>query len=129
MHQKKLEKLLIVDDDEDIITVAKYSLVEEKDFSVRYLNSGMRAIQEAKVFHPDLILLDVMMPTMDGITTLKELRKFPELANTPVIFFTAKIQKNELDNYKTLGIIGIIHKPFNPLTFPQTIRDLWNSKN
>ena len=76
-------------------------------------------------FQPDLLLLDVMMPNMDGPTTLAELRKKATTANTPVIFMTAKVQSSEQDYYFTLGAIGVIAKPFDPMSLSVQVRTLW----
>jgi CheY-like chemotaxis protein len=74
---------------------------------------------------PDLILLDVMMPDMDGPATLAELRKLPATATTPVIFMTAKVQAAEVTYYKSIGAIGVVAKPFDPMLLAQQVRTLW----
>ena len=125
MTKKLLNKILFVDDDPDILTIARYCLENSSDITVKYLNSGERAIQEALVFQPDLILLDVMMPNMDGISTLTAMRLLPSLAKIPVVFITAKVQKEELVNYSKLGILDVIIKPFDPLTLASTIQHIW----
>ena len=77
---------------------------------------------------PDVILLDVMMPGMDGITALKKLRETYKDALPPVIFMTAKAQRHEVQSYYQLGVAGVIIKPFDPLTLPSEIQDILNSK-
>lgn len=77
------------------------------------------------MFAPDLILLDVMMPGMDGPATLSALHALPETTSTPVIFMTAKVQKIEIENYRKMGAIDVIPKPFDPMTLAQTVRDIW----
>jgi two-component system, OmpR family, response regulator len=126
MTEKSLTKILFVDDDRDILTIAKYSLESLSDVHVKYLTSGEEAIQEALVFNPDLILIDVMMPKMDGITTLNAMRLIPTLAKIPVVFVTAKVQKEELANYSQLGILDVIIKPFDPLTLAANIKNIWS---
>jgi CheY-like chemotaxis protein len=126
MTKKVLKKILLVDDDLDILAVSKYCLEELKDIEIKYLSSGEEAIKECVTFHPDLIILDVMMPKMDGITALKAIRLLPSMANTPVIFFTAKVQKEELDNYHQNGVIDIITKPFDPMTLASRILEIWD---
>jgi len=74
---------------------------------------------------PDLILLDVMMPGMDGPTTLKSLRGHDEFAAIPVLFMTAKVQSDEVEEYLALGAVGVIHKPFDPMALSDEIRALW----
>ena len=126
MAKQPLKKILFVDDDRDILTIAKYSMENATDKVIKYLNSGEEAIQEALVFNPDLILLDVMMPKMDGISTLNAMRLLPTLSKIPVVFVTAKVQKEELANYSQLGILDVIIKPFDPLTLPSTIEKIWD---
>ncbi|WP_199221388.1 response regulator [Desulfonatronum sp. SC1] len=78
-----------------------------------------------KAFVPDLILLDVMMPDMDGPTTMRELRKIPDLANTPVVFLTAKVQPQEFSAYLALGAQGVIAKPFDPMKLADEVHAVW----
>ncbi len=80
-------------------------------------------------FDPDLILLDVMMPGMDGVETFQKLRQISNLKNTPVIFMTAKAQPAEIDHYKSLGCAGVIAKPFDPITLPDEVRTIWREAN
>lgn len=124
--KNKLKKLLVVDDDEDILVIVRYSFAELQNVEVRYASTGEQAIQEALSFQPDMILLDVMMPKMDGIMTLNALKFFPSLANIPVVFFTAKVQKEELNNYSKLGIIDVIIKPFDPLLLADNVLQIWD---
>lgn len=125
MSNKPLTKLIIIDDDPDILLIAKYSLEEVKGISIKYCDSGQQGIQEALVFQPDLILVDVMMPNMDGIAFVQALRLIPSLAKISVAFLTAKIQKEDLEKYNAIGIKELITKPFDPITFPETIQNLW----
>jgi two-component system, OmpR family, response regulator len=126
MGKKSLSKMLFVDDDEDVLTIAKYCLKNLTGISVKYLRSGEEAIREALDFQPDLILLDVMMPKMDGIATIKAMKLMPKIAHIPVIFFTAKAQKEEISNYLKLGVIDVITKPFDPITLGSDILNIWD---
>lgn len=126
MINKDLHKLLIIDDDPDILTIAKYALKKEAKLEVRSANSGEEGLLVAKSFIPDLILLDVMMPHMDGITTLKNLRLSHETQHIPVAFFTAKVTKEEIDSYAHEGVIDVVIKPFDPLKFLETITQIWH---
>ncbi len=128
MSTQELKRILYVEDEPDIQAVAKIALETVGGFELRVCSSGEEAIQDPISFAPDLILLDVMMPGMDGPTTLAELRKMPELANIPVIFMTAKVQPQEVAHFKSLGAIEVIAKPFDPMTLAQTIRDAWAGK-
>lgn len=127
MAMSSLERILHVDDDTDIQTVTKLALEEIGGFVVEICSSGREAIDKAPIFAPDLILLDVMMPGMDGPETLRRLRKLPEMAETPVVFMTAKAQAREIERYKAMGAVDIVAKPFDPMTLSQEIRDIWQS--
>lgn len=122
---KDLERILYVEDDPDIQTIAVMVLETINGFVLEPCSSGAEALQKAVAFKPDLVLLDVMMPKMDGPETLKGLRLFPELSSTPVIFMTAKVQPQEVRGYMELGAVGVIAKPFDPMTLAQELRDIW----
>jgi two-component system OmpR family response regulator len=122
-----LRKILYVEDEQDIRTVATMALEMVGKFTVRACGSGEEAIAALSGFAPDLILLDVMMPGMDGPTTLSRLREQAAGANAPAIFMTAKVQPNEIANLKGLGAVEVIAKPFDPMTLSETIRGIWLS--
>jgi len=119
----------MVEDEPDIQAVAKLSLEAVGGFSVEVCNSGQEALDRAVGIQPDLVLLDVMMPGMDGPTTLRELKKLPELADTPIIFMTAKVQPQEVQEYKDMGALDVIAKPFDPMTLPDKVRSIWQQSN
>jgi len=125
MTTPALQRILFVEDDLDIQAVARLALVAVGQFTVEICSSGSAALEAAPIFAPDLILLDVMMPGMDGLSTFKALRQQPETATIPVIFMTAKVQTHEVTHYKELGAIDVIAKPFEPMTLPTTIRSMW----
>jgi CheY-like chemotaxis protein len=129
MLNKELKKILYAEDEDDIRAIAQIALEDIGGFIVRYCANGKKTIEAAKEFIPDLLLLDVMMPEMDGPTTLLELRKNPYFINIPAIFMTAKIQSNELNEYQAIGAIDVITKPFNPMTLAQTIQNAWLKYN
>ena len=120
-----LNKILYIEDEPDIQQVVKMTLESLGGFTVEICSSGEEAIEKAPGFMPDLILLDVMMPGMDGLTTFEKLRKLPETTRTAVIFMTAKTQKNEIEQLKALGAVDIITKPFDPMTLCVVIKDIW----
>lgn len=120
-----LKKILYVEDEDDISEIAKISLEDIGGFQVKYCASGKEALTVAEAFQPDLILLDVMMPGLDGPSTLKELRKISSLEHTPTIFMTAKIQPSEVEHYKSIGAIDVISKPFDPMTLASAIKSSW----
>ena len=117
-----ISKILIVDDDEDIRTVIEVVARRVGDWQVLLAASGAEALERAKSEQPDVILLDVMMPGMDGPETLARLRQQPSTARIPVIFLTAKAQKHEVQSYLALGANGVIIKPFEAMTLPDEIR-------
>ncbi|MBD2018886.1 response regulator [Leptolyngbya sp. FACHB-36] len=125
MELPTLNRILFVEDDPDIQSIARIALVAVGKFTVEICSSGTAALETAPEFAPDLILLDVMMPGMDGPSTLKALRQLPEIGNIPIIFMTAKIQTHEVAFYKALGALDVIAKPFDPMTLPVTIRGMW----
>lgn len=125
MNGVKLERVLYVEDDADIRTIAEMALEIVGGLNLSVCSSGVEALQAADSFKPDLLLLDVMMPGMDGPTTLASLRKLPQTACTPVIFMTAKVQATELAYYKSLGALGVIAKPFDPMNLALQVCTLW----
>ena len=124
---KPLKTILYVEDEADIRTIAKMALEAVGGFSVRACASGREALTIAPDAGADLILLDVMMPGLDGPSTLKALREVPATASTPVIFMTAKVQPGEIAQYKGLGALDVIAKPFDPMTISDEIRRIWDA--
>lgn len=120
-----LKRILCVEDDPDIQVIARLSLERVGEFEVMICSSGREAIEAAPGFAADLILLDVMMPGLDGPGTLAELRKLPACVNTPVVFVTARAQESDRDHYRRLGAVDVINKPFDPMTFPDQLRAIW----
>lgn len=123
---KPLQRLIYVEDEPDIQAVARLALEAVGGFTVEVCSSGEEALRRAPAFRPDLILLDVMMPGMDGPGTLQALRALPELAATPAVFMTAKVQPAEVAHFKSLGALDVIAKPFDPMTLSDTVREIWN---
>jgi CheY-like chemotaxis protein len=121
----ELKKILYVEDEPDIQMIARVALENVGGFELLVCSSGAEAIEKAPAFRPDLFLLDVMMPGMDGPTTLGELRKIPQLEKTPVMFMTAKVQPQEVEFLKSLNVADVIAKPFDPMGLAGNIRDSW----
>lgn len=125
-----LTRILYVEDDPDIRALAKIALEIIGGFNLRCCSSGKDALDlQSLYFAPELLLLDVMMPEMDGPTTLARLRELPEFKDTPVIFMTAKIQSSEILYYQSLGALGVIDKPFDPMLLPTQILNLWSTRS
>jgi two-component system, OmpR family, response regulator len=117
-------KVLYVDDEADIREVAALSLELEPSFDVATAGSGAEAIEKAGKWRPDVILLDVMMPGMDGPTTLERLRALAATESIPIVFVTARTQQQEVETLKSLGAAGVIAKPFDPMSLAQQVREL-----
>ena len=122
----ELKKILYVEDEPDIQMIARVALENVGGFELLVCSSGAEAVEQAAAFAPDLLLLDVMMPGMDGPTTLGELRKIPELSSTPVMFMTAKVQPQEIEFLKSLNVADVIAKPFDPMGLANNIRESWD---
>lgn len=120
-----LQRVLYVEDEPDIQAVAKLALELVGGLTVKICSSGAEALSVAASFAPDMILLDVMMPGMDGPSTLKALRLEPALAAVPVAFMTAKVQPAEVAYYKSLGARDVIAKPFDPMALAGQVRAIW----
>ncbi len=123
---QELKRILYVEDEPDIQAVARIALENVGGFIVEICNSGLEALERGPDFKPDLLLLDVMMPGMDGVTTLHELRKLPGLKAVPAMFMTAKVQPSEVAQLRQQGAIDVIPKPFDPMTLSENIRSLWH---
>ena len=109
-----IKKVLVGEDEDDIRQVLCLTLEFVCKFTVEPCASGDQAINKAAAFGPDLMLMDVMMPGMDGPETLSHLRQIPGLEATPVIFVTAKAMPSEIEHFISLGALGVIVKPFDP---------------
>jgi two-component system OmpR family response regulator len=120
-----LQRILYVEDEPDIQAVARLALEMVGGFTVKICSSGEEALREAAGFAPDMILLDVMMPGMDGPKTLRALREQPALARVPVVFMTAKVQPAELAFFKSLGAREVIAKPFDAMALADQLRVVW----
>jgi CheY-like chemotaxis protein len=117
-------KVLVVDDEEDVRYVARMSLGRVGRMTVIEASSGEEGIARAKSERPDFILLDMMMPGMDGAATFLALRADAETAAIPVVFLTAKTMASEVERLKRLGARGVVLKPFNPLTLASDVTAL-----
>ncbi|RAU17180.1 hypothetical protein DN062_14845 [Nitrincola tibetensis] len=109
----QLRKVLHVDDDESIRDIVEISLVDFSGFTLVSTSSGQEALEQLEHFKPDLILLDAMMPEMDGLETLRRIRKKSETQHTPVVFMTARVQQDEKQQYLNAGAVSVIEKPFD----------------
>jgi CheY-like chemotaxis protein len=126
MSSQPLRRILFVEDDPDIQVVATLALESLGGFAVLACGSGAEALARFAGFAPDLVLLDVMMPGMDGPATLEALRKLPA-GDLPVVFMTARVQAHEILQYREMGAVDVIAKPFDPMTLAETVQTLWRS--
>jgi two-component system OmpR family response regulator len=117
-----IRKVLLVDDEPDIRRVGELSLRGVAGWHVVLADSGSKAVALARSEKPDVILLDVMMPDVDGPATLALLRADPETRSIPIVFLTAKSQQRELEHYRLLGAVGVLAKPFDPMTLANDVR-------
>lgn len=122
---EKLTRILYVEDEPDIQMVARLALETLGGFTLEICSSGSEALDKIAAFRPQFILLDVMMPGMDGPTTLGKLRELPAFADTPVVFMTAKVQPSEVAGYKAIGAVDVIPKPFDPMALPGQVQAIW----
>lgn len=128
MSARTLETLLYVDDDSDIREIVEMSLALDGTISVRTSSGGEHALTTMRAQRPDLVVLDVMMPGMDGPAILERMRADPELRHIPVIFMTAKANPQEVARFRGLSAIGVIAKPFDPMALGSQVRALWEAQ-
>ena len=119
-----IRKVLIVDDDEDVRTVTELAASRIGRWETVLAAGGREGVEKARRDRPDVILLDVMMPDVDGPATLALLREDPSTADIPVIFLTARTQQGEVEGYKALGACGVILKPFEVANFADQVRQI-----
>ncbi len=124
-----IRKVLLVDDDPDIRKVGRLSLAGVGRWDVCVASSGKEALQIAPLERPDVILLDLAMPEVDGITTLGKLRELPGAKTIPVIMTTTRIANTDVDSCIRSGAVGVLEKPFNPMTLPGEIQYLLENSN
>jgi two-component system OmpR family response regulator len=127
MHNSQLKKIMVVEDEEDIRVIVKYTLEKLGGFEVKCCESGELFLAEVNGYSPDLVLMDMMMPGMDGIMTLNAYKALNHENRAPVVFMTAKVQPHEIVFYKETGAIDVIPKPFNAKELPARLANIYNS--
>ena len=123
MTAAKLTRILLVDDQRDIRSIVGLALGKIGGFQVKVCESGQEALENAAQFAPDLLLLDLSMPVLDGLATLKALRE--RGFEAPAVFFTARLNPKDAERYRELGVLGVIPKPFDPLKLGAQLREIW----
>jgi CheY-like chemotaxis protein len=126
---RKLQHIACIDDDEDILRIAELTLESLGGYKVTTFMSGPAALAGLKEAAPDLVLLDMMMPKMDGRQTLEAIKSRDDLKHLPVVFMTAKIQPAERSQYGSLGAAGVVAKPFDPATLASDVETIWRTLN
>ena len=124
MPLSSLRRILYVEDEQSSRAIVKLILEQLGGFDVSTCASGQEALNIIPEYNPNMILLDVMLPDMDGPSIFKQLRQLPEFKNTPVVFLTADDQINK-DAYIKSGILDVISKSFDTMQLPKIIEKLW----
>ena len=127
MPAEPLNRVCYVEDDEDIQRIVRMSLERIGKMSVELVTDPLVAIDAIKAFKPELVMLDWMMPGMDGLTLYGKMKEVPEVRDLPVVFITAKASQKELDELRALGAAGTISKPFSPKELPVLLREIWKN--
>jgi CheY-like chemotaxis protein len=129
MTAQPLNRILYVEDAPEIQAIVKLALEKVGGFTVELCSSGAEALERAPAFQPDLIIVDVMMPGMDGMTTLAKLRGIPTVADVPVVFMTAKVMPSEVRRYREAGALDVIAKPFDPMKLADKVKAIWTARD
>ena len=125
MPDRPLNRICYVEDDEDIQRIVRTSLERIGKMTVALVTDPTQAIAVMAEFRPDLVMLDWMMPVMDGPTLFRQMKLRPETSGLPVVFITARASQRDLDELKVLGAAGTISKPFSPKDLPEQLRAIW----
>ena len=125
MPATPLSRVCYVEDDEDIQRIVRVTLERVGKMTVEVVSDPTLAIEDITAFRPDMVMLDWMMPKMDGPTLFRQMKLRPETSSLPVVFITAKASQSELDELLRLGAVGAISKPFSPKDLPEQLRAIW----
>ncbi len=125
MPERPLNRICYVEDDEDIQRIVRMSLERVGKMTVEVVGDPTLAIEAMTSFQPDLVMLDWMMPKMDGPAVFRQMKLRPETRDLPVVFITAKAAQRDLDELSKMGAAGTISKPFSPKDLPDQLREIW----
>jgi CheY-like chemotaxis protein len=125
MPATPLNRICYVEDDEDIQRIVRMTLERVGNMTVEVVGDPTLAIEAMTAFRPDLVMLDWMMPKMDGPALFRQMKLRPETSSLPVVFITAKAAQQDLDELMALGAVGAISKPFSPKDLPGQLRAIW----
>jgi two-component system, OmpR family, response regulator len=126
LPDRPLIRIVYVEDDEDIQRIVRMSLERVGKMTVAVVSDPTQAIQTITEFRPDMVMLDWMMPVMDGPTLYRQMKMRPDLNSLPVVFITAKASERDLNELRALGCAGTISKPFSPKDLPDQLRAIWS---
>jgi two-component system OmpR family response regulator len=121
----ELKKVLYIDDEQDILDIVQMCLETIGNLEVTTSTNSKDALSLMNEVRPDLVMLDVMMPESDGPSVLNEIRKHKEFEDIPILFVTARVQTEDIDNYKKLGAASVISKPFDPMEISNEVQEAW----
>jgi DNA-binding response OmpR family regulator len=126
MARRALQRVLYVEDDEDVELIVRLALERIGGMTFRHCGDSEAAIEAMLSFGPDLVILDWMMPAVDGVEVFQRMQAVPALAELPVVFLTAKVHWRETDYLKKLGVVGVIAKPFSAQDLSDNLRRIWD---
>jgi len=119
-----VQTILVIEDEVDIAELVAFNL-KRNDFEVVMEHDGLSGLATARELLPDLIVLDLMMPGLDGPSALAKIREIDAYKTTPAVFMTAKVQPNEIQQYLDMGAVDVIPKPFDPMTLAEQLQEIW----
>lgn len=122
---KPLKRIICIDDEDDILQVASMCLETIGGYEVTVCHNGEQGVKKALEIIPDLIMIDVMMPGLDGPATLEKIRMHDMLDGIPIVFMTARVQPGEVEEYLQLGAASVVAKPFDPMTLAKEVQAIW----
>lgn len=122
----ELNRILHVDDEPDIREIVRLSLEMVGGFEILQVASGHEALEKVEAFAPDMVILDVMMPGLDGEQTFTQMRQIEGFSTTPIVFMTARASGSDSETLHRLGAADVLVKPFDPMALPDQIREIWS---
>jgi two-component system, OmpR family, response regulator len=125
MPDRPLNRICYVEDDEDIQRIVRMSLERVGKMTVEVVGDPTMAIDAISAFKPDLVMLDWMMPKLDGPALFREMQQHADIKALPVVFITAKASQRDLDELMAMGAVGTVSKPFSPKDLPEQLREIW----
>jgi two-component system, OmpR family, response regulator len=127
LPHRPLKRVLVVDDDADLLAVVSLALGGLGGLAVETCSCPLAAVEIARECGPDLVLLDLMMPTLDGFSVLRGLRENPSTGSLPVVLMSAQADMRQRSQYEAMGCVGVIRKPFDPVALPARLEELWEA--